>query len=79
MKKQRQLFQDILILLVSIGIAILAVQTGVIEKFIISLNGWQPLVIFISGMFFTSFFTTAPSIVLLGTLAQTTPPSLHWQ
>jgi len=74
MKKQKkQLLQDVILITISIGFAFFLVQTDTTEKFIASLGEQQWLGIFLSGMFFTSIFTTAPSIALLGTFAQTTP------
>lgn len=72
-KKEKRLFQDILILIISISFAVFIIKTGIAYKFIMSLGNWQYFGVFLSGMFFTSVFTAAPSIVLLSEFAQTTP------
>lgn len=72
-KKNKQLIYDALILLISVGFAVYISKTGAAHEFILSLGGLKWLGIVVAGMFFTSIFTTAPSIILLGQFAETTP------
>lgn len=65
--------QDLTFLLISITFAVLLVKSGVALEFIQSLDGYKWLGILIAGMFFTSVFTTAPAIALLGEFALSTP------
>src|SRR3989338_4868679 len=69
-KHATMLCLDILIILGSIFLAIGLVKTGILEKIISSTQGIHFLESFISGMFFTTMFTTAPAIVALGTISQ---------
>ncbi len=71
--RRKRLYADFLILLVSILVAIFILEESFIKQFIYSLGDYRWLGIFISGMFFTSLITTAPSIALLSEFAQTTP------
>ena len=68
-KKKKDLFW----IIISILVAVLLIKTGTTEKFVASLNGLQWLGIILAGVFFTSVFTTAPSIALLGTFVETEP------
>lgn len=69
-KKVRiQLMVDIFFVMMSIIIAIICVHAGLFESLIRSLEGWSIFGIFIAGIFFTSVFTTAPAIIILGKLA----------
>lgn len=72
-KKRRHLFQDLFFLFCSIGLAIFMVQTDMANELIALFGGPRWFEVLIAGMFFTSAFTIAPAIVLLGTLAETTP------
>ena len=71
-KKKKQFFQDITLLIISVCFAVFIVRTGIAHEFILSLGSLRWLGVFLAGAFFTSMFTTAPSIVLLSELAQTT-------
>ncbi len=62
---------DIGIIFLSVIVAILLVQTGVINEFLKSTEHLLFLDSFIAGLFFTSIFTTAPAIATLGQIAQT--------
>ncbi|MCI0614995.1 hypothetical protein L0244_18550, partial [bacterium] len=71
-----QMALDIFFIALSIGAAVYIVETGVIHAL---LGIFQPLRYvgsFIAGIFFTSVFTTAPAIVILGDLAQENSPFL---
>lgn len=70
---KRRLFKEFLLMLLSLSVAVFFIQTGIAHNFIMSLDGLQWLGIIFAGLFFTSIFTTAPSIALLGGFAQTTP------
>lgn len=74
-KKQIHLFQDLLILAISICFAIFVYRSGIAGDFVsfFAGHGLYWLGVFFAGMFFTSIFTTAPAIVLLVEFAQTTP------
>lgn len=75
MKKQKlQLFIDILIIIISILLAIYLVKSELIIKFIVLLKDLKWLGIILAGSLFTSMFTVAPSIAILGVLANTTHP-----
>ncbi|MDO8493177.1 MAG: hypothetical protein Q7S19_01380 [bacterium] len=60
---------DLAIFILSIAAAAFLVKTGILVKVLTSTNelGWVGS--FITGMFFTSVFTTAPAIVTLGAIA----------
>ncbi len=68
--KNKLLFHDILILAASIILAVVFVKTGVLVDLIESTQKWQYLGSLISGLFFTSIFTTAPAIVALGQISE---------
>mgnify|MGYP001579394215 CR=1 FL=1 len=61
---------DIGIIIISIIVAINLVRTGTLSEFLNLTKGILFLDSFIAGMFFTSAFTTAPSIVTLGEIAR---------
>lgn len=62
--------EDIAIIVLSIFTAIILVQTQVLANILSSTQEYKLLGSFLAGMFFTSIFTTAPSIVALGEIAQ---------
>ncbi|MFZ2167845.1 MAG: hypothetical protein WAV50_03165 [Minisyncoccia bacterium] len=64
------LVHDVLVMLASFGGAFMLVKTGILTSVLASAQGVQFLGSFISGLFFTSVFTTAPAIVALGQIAQ---------
>lgn len=70
---KRKLFIDFVIMLLSICVAVFLIKTEIAHNFVMSLGDLQWLGIIIAGVFFTSIFTTAPSIALLGGFAQTEP------
>ncbi len=63
------ILQDIGIIILSILIAIILVQTGIILSFINNLGVFKLFGAFIAGMFFTSVFTTVPALATLGEIA----------
>lgn len=60
------LLQDFSIIALSILVAILLIKTGVLSSILIGTQELKFLGSFIAGMFFTSVFTTAPAIAVLG-------------
>ncbi|MFA6397583.1 MAG: hypothetical protein WDK96_01895 [Candidatus Paceibacterota bacterium] len=68
-RTRRHLLIDILLISISIIITIVLIKTGLIHQFIERFGEFEYFGIFISGMFFTSVFTTTPSIVLLSDFA----------
>jgi hypothetical protein len=71
-KAKKRINQDALILGISLVFAIILVWSGFAEKIVWSLGGMKYFGLIIAGMCFTSVFTTAPAIVLLGALSLTT-------
>ena len=69
-ESKKQLIKDLIFLAISIAVAVFFVKTGVADKLITSLDGLKWLGIVIAGLFFTSIFTSAPSVVLLGVFAE---------
>lgn len=69
-KIRNRLTQDAFIVIGSILIAVLIVRTNIVHEISGALQGWGALASFIGGLFFTTVFTTAPSIAILGELAQ---------
>ena len=66
----KKLLFDVGIVLASIVLAVYLVKTGAVHT-LLSLTGENMLIAsFIAGLCFTSFFTTAPAIVVLGELSQ---------
>jgi len=68
---KRKLLIDFIIMILSICAAVFLIKTEIAHNFVISLGDLQWLGIIFAGIFFTSIFTTAPSIALLGGFAQT--------
>lgn len=61
---------DLIWISVSILIAILISRSGYIESLLGNTSGLAIIESFVAGLFFTSIFTTAPSIAALGEIAQ---------
>jgi hypothetical protein len=68
---KHRLYQHLSVILLSIVFAVWLVQTGEIEKLLESIKGLRYVGSIGAGMLFTSVFTTAPSIVILGQIAHT--------
>ncbi len=64
------ILKDIYIVALSILVAILLVKTDALVAILTSSKELEAWGSFITGMFFTSVFTTAPAIVTLGEIAQ---------
>lgn len=72
-KRKRQFFIDMVLLAASISFAFWFAESGLTHQVVGYFSLFPLLGVFVAGMFFTSVFTTAPSIVLLGDFAHTTP------
>jgi xanthosine utilization system XapX-like protein len=71
---KRHLIRDGLIVLFSVYVAFFLSSIGVVDWLVSITSGFYIVSSFIAGMFFTSVFTTAPAIVLLGSIGSTNPP-----
>ena len=65
------LIQDAVIIITSILIAVFLAKTQILAKILASTQGLEIIGSFLAGTFFTSIFTTAPAIVVLGEIAKT--------
>jgi membrane protein DedA with SNARE-associated domain len=65
-----RLLTDTLIVVISIVCAVYIAQTGAIHVLVSATSGNLVVAAFVAGLFFTSLFTTAPAMVVLGELAQ---------
>lgn len=63
--RKHPLAKDIAMIVMSIIIAILFVETNILNTILSSTQEWNILGSFLSGIFFTSIFTTIPAIVAL--------------
>ncbi|MFA6341146.1 MAG: hypothetical protein WCX27_02845 [Candidatus Paceibacterota bacterium] len=68
--KNSFLSQDLAIIALSVVVAVILTETGVLIKMLSSTKELELLGSFIAGMFFTSIFTVAPSVVTLGEIAR---------
>lgn len=75
-KYKKKIFLDTVFVLISVAVAIYLEESGVIANFISLFGNFKILAAVIGGMFFTSVFTTASAIVLLGELSLGLP--LFW-
>ena len=69
MKDLKHALKDASVILASIGLALLLLQTDVVARFLVSTRELQLIGSFAAGLFFTSAFTTAPAIVALGEIS----------
>lgn len=72
----RHVLRDVFFVFFSIILAIFLARSGLIVKFVDAAAGYGALASLLSGMFFTSIFTIAPSTVALATVSQSFPPIL---
>ena len=70
-KEKILLFEDVVVIILSIIVAVVLAKTGILTKVLTSTQELKAFGSFFTGMFFTSIFTTAPAIVTLGAIAQT--------
>jgi uncharacterized membrane protein YdjX (TVP38/TMEM64 family) len=71
--KKRKIISDILILILSIGIAVALVRTGILLELLLVSQKQKIAGNFLAGIFFTSIFTTPPAIAALAEIARTSP------
>lgn len=71
-KAQVRLREDILIVAISTAFALTLIFTGFAEHVVWALGGMKYFGMIIAGMMFSSVFTTAPAIALLGAMSLTT-------
>jgi hypothetical protein len=69
-RKKENAIRDAFFIAVSLYVAYYLVQSGLVERLTESFGSLSYLGIFLAGVFFTTVFTTAPSIVILSELAQ---------
>lgn len=69
-RKQHDLAQDFAIIALSVLIAVILAATDILTKILASTQELKFIGNFIAGIFFTSVFTVAPSVVALGKIAQ---------
>jgi hypothetical protein len=67
------LFHDFALIFFSVLLAIMLVKTGVLQEILESIGGGKFIGSFVAGIFFTSFFTTAPAIATLLEISQNNP------
>lgn len=67
---RHDLLQDFAIMALSVFIAVILATTDILTKILASAEELRFLESFIAGIFFTSIFTVAPSVVALGKIAQ---------
>jgi len=66
---KKQIFQDVLYILLSVLVAYIAIRIGFVGELVGYFNGCSAGGIFLAGLFFTSVFTTVPAMVLLSAFA----------
>jgi hypothetical protein len=71
-QNKKNLLIDFIILIVSVIFAIWLGQSDALEKLLVATSNSRILGSFVGGLFFTSIFTTAPSIIILGEISQHT-------
>lgn len=75
-KRHKVLFHDFLMISVGICIALIFVETGILDIILGSLRDYYILASFVAGLFFTSAFTIAPSSIALVRIAEYAP--VNW-
>ncbi len=66
---KKRLAQDLWVIVFSVVIAVIFAKSSLLDSFLGSVQNFYILGSFIAGLFFTSIFTTAPAIIVLGTLS----------
>jgi hypothetical protein len=69
-KRETHLIRDAVVILVSIGSAILLERTGFIESFVTRSSGLEIIGAFVAGVFFTSLISVAPAAVALAEISK---------
>ncbi len=72
--ERRNFLRDAAVLVLSVVVAVMLAKAGVVERVVDHADASVLLASFFAGLFFTSAFTTAPAIVVLGQLAQLNSP-----
>ncbi|MEN9614355.1 MAG: hypothetical protein RLZZ347_662 [Candidatus Parcubacteria bacterium] len=67
--QRKHFFEDIVLILLSVAIALLLGASGLMDAFVDFVGRTNILIMYVAGLFFTSVFTTPLAIVLLGELA----------
>ncbi len=75
-RNKKNLLEDLFFLLVSIIVALWLGQAHVIENILTASEGSKVIGSLVAGLAFTSIFTTAPAVIILGEIAKT---SSVWQ
>ncbi|MEK7187873.1 MAG: hypothetical protein AAB691_03465 [Patescibacteria group bacterium] len=73
-RERKHLIEDVFLIALSIGLAFFMEWSGFTIKLTGQINEWRYFGDFFAGMLFTSVFTTAPAIALLGELARQQSP-----
>jgi len=73
-KNRRRLRNDLIIVAVSVLVAWILVESSVIDRLLSLSSNFGHLRIFINGLFFTSAFTTIPSLVVFTKLSELYSP-----
>lgn len=68
-KARHHFIHDLGVVAISILVAILLAKSGIINSLLSHTVGWEILGALVAGFFFTSAFTTSPSIVALGQIS----------
>ena len=69
----RHAVKDTTIISLSIVLAIIVAEINLVERLLLASEDVRIVGSFIAGLFFTSLFTTAPAIVILGEISQVEP------
>lgn len=79
MKKNSPQFflRDLATVFLSVMLAIIMVKSGTLESLLRSVQGLGYVGSFVAGIFFTSIFTTAPSVVVLGEIGRFYSPFIN--
>ena len=65
--------KDMAVIIFSIVLAVFIVDTDIVEKLLSTSENIGIVGSFVAGLLFTSIFTTAPAIIVLGEISQTEP------
>lgn len=74
LQMKKHLFRDACIVVASVFLAIVLVRIGIVHALVALTGDAYILASFVAGTFFTSVFTTAPAIAVLGSLGATYHP-----
>lgn len=69
----KHVVKDMVMLLLSIVLAIIVAELNLVERLLLISENVRIIGSFIAGLFFTSVFTTAPAMVVLGEISQIEP------